>query len=147
MREGIKTQEKVQLQKSSGLNPTSNEFQEAYKGQCEAWDSYFDQITETDHNTKLTEDIFENPTSHVSETCLYLYTCDGWLFSEINSASREGDQAKLDTLGPFALVFSQIIAVAGRYRTDIDDLKEQIEKKGVKLYRGTGLTDEELLSY
>ena len=32
-------------------------------------------------------------------------------------------------------------------RTDIDDLKELLEKKGTRLYRGTGLTKEELQKY
>ena len=91
MREGIKAQEKVQLQKSSGLDPTSDEFQEVYDGKCEAWDSYFDEITETDHNKVLSWDELSSPTSQVAETCLLLYTIDGWLFSELNSGSREGD--------------------------------------------------------
>ena len=103
MREGIKAQEKVQLQKSSGLDPTSDEFQEVYEGRCGAWDSYFDEITETDHNKELKwDEELVNPTSQVAEACLFLYTIDGWLFSELNSGSREGDQAKVDTLGPFA---------------------------------------------
>ena len=78
---------------------------------------------------------------------LTLYTQDGWLFKELNSGSKEGDQAKVDTLGPFAYAFGQIIIDAACRRTDIPDLKELLEVKGTKLYRGTALTKQELQKY
>ena len=80
--------------------------------------------------------------------CLYLYTISGWLFAELNKGSREGDQAKVDTLGPFAQTFGKIIGGAtAMKRTDIAEMKDLLEKKGTKLYRGTGLTQEELMTY
>ena len=54
IKEGIKKQEKVQLLLISGLHPESSDFEEAYKGKCAAWDSYFADITEIDHNKPLT---------------------------------------------------------------------------------------------
>lgn len=50
-------------------------------------------------------------------------------------------------MGPFAAAFGRIIEHAGKKRTDIPDLMELLERKGTKLYRGTGLTDNELQSY
>ena len=44
MRVGIKTQERVQLLLTSGLDENSDEFIEAYEGRCKAWDEYFDEI-------------------------------------------------------------------------------------------------------
>ena len=64
---GIKEHEKVQLQKTSGPDPASKEFQEAYEGKCEAWDSYFDEIsdfgkiTDFDHDAEIHEGICRNP--------------------------------------------------------------------------------------
>ena len=52
--EGIKKQERVQLQLKSGLDLASDIFQKAYEGKCLAWDSYFSEITEIDHHTPLT---------------------------------------------------------------------------------------------
>ena len=51
-------------------------------------------------------------------------------------------------MGPFAKTFGDIVGnKAGSKRTDIDDLKELLSKKGTKLYRGTGLTNKELQKY
>ena len=68
-------------------------------------DSFFDDITDYDHNTDLTAEILYDPTSQITITLLTLYTNDSWLFKEVNSGSKEGDQAKVDTLGPFARAF------------------------------------------
>ena len=75
---------------------------------------------------------------------LYLYTIDSWLFSQLNSGSKEGDKAKMETLGPYAYVFGMIINGAAQSRTDIPEMKTLLEEKGTKLYRGTGLTKKEL---
>ena len=66
MREGIKAQEKVQLQLSSGLQPNSYEFEVAYEGKCLAWDSYFADITEIDHDKPIPWKILYSPTSQTS---------------------------------------------------------------------------------
>jgi len=99
----------VQLEKTSGLNPTSKEFERNYEGRCKGWDKYLNQITDTDLDTPLTDDILANPNHPATQMCLYLYTISGWLFAELNKGSREGDQAKVDTLGPFAKTFGYII--------------------------------------
>ena len=52
---------------------------------------------------------FEKPYSEMVETLLYAYTLDSWLFKQLNLGSKEGDQAKVDTLGPYALVFGNVI--------------------------------------
>lgn len=75
----------------------------------------------------------------------YLYTFDNFLFVELNKGSKEGDTAKIDTLGPYALAFGRIIAYAARERTDLDaGLKKKIEEDGILLYRGTGLKPDQL---
>ena len=72
---------------------------------------------------------------------------DCWVPYEMNSGSKEGDQAKVDTIGPFAYAFGLIIELAARNRTDINPLTELLAKKGTRLYRGTGATYNELLAY
>ena len=57
IKDGIKKQEKVQLLLTSGLHPESDEFQETNDERCAAWDSYFKDITEIEHNTELTHKI------------------------------------------------------------------------------------------
>ena len=62
----------------------------------------------------------------------------------LNSGSKEGDQAKMETLGPYAKAFGTIIEGAAMGRTDIPAMKKLLEETGTKLYRGTGLTKKEL---
>ena len=50
-------------------------------------------------------------------------------------------------MGPFAKAFGMIIIGAAHNRKDINKLKDQIQKEGVLLYRGTGLTQQELQTY
>ena len=69
----------------------------------------------------------------------YLYTLDDPLYAELNKGSREGDQSKIDTLGPFAAAFGRIIGGAAHNRKDIDELKHKIEEKGIVVYRGAGI--------
>jgi hypothetical protein len=76
-----------------------------------------------------------------------LHLVDSWLFSQLNTGSKEGDQAKMETLGPYAKAFGTIISHAAKRRTDIPALKKLLEETGTKLYRGTGLTKNELQQY
>ena len=76
----------------------------------------------------------------MTELLLYLYSLDVWLFRQINSGSREGDQSKVDSLGPFAMAFGTIIDGAALNRKDIAATKKLLEDTGTTLYRGTGLT-------
>ena len=83
----------------------------------------------------------------MTELLLYLYSLDVWLFRQINSGSREGDQSKVDTLGPYAKAFGNIVANTAKYRKDIAATKKLLEETGSTLYRGTGLTQQELHTY
>ena len=130
---------------------------------CEAWESYFEELgpiikgkesklyggkeVEINHDTPLNDSYLYNPDHPVSQTMLYLYTIDSWLFSVLNSGSKEGDQAKMETLGPYAYAFGGIIECAAKRRTDIPAMKKLLEETGTKLYRGTGLTKNELKEY
>ena len=125
----------MQLLLTSGLNPSSEEFHEALEGLNEAWESYFDELPKTgidywgeeseiDHNTPLPLEILISPDHPVCEMILYLYTIDSWLVFELNSGSREGDQAKVNTLGPYARAFGRIILDAAMERKDIPEMKK-----------------------
>ena len=133
--------------------------QEALDGLQDAWFSYFAELpqkikyaknkwsketSQIDHDTPLPAEILRNPDHQVTQLFLYLFTIDSLLNFELNSGLREGDLSKIDTLGPFAMVFGQIMAEASNRRTDIPEIKELLEKKGTKLYRGTGLTKKQL---
>ena len=115
---GLKEHEKVELVKSSCLNPSSEQFGKAFETKCKGWDSYFQEKYESEEVSIFTEelgwDILDNPNHPVTELLLYLQTLDHWLSRELNSGLRDFDQAKIDNLGPFAYAFGWIIDTAGR---------------------------------
>ena len=63
---------------------------------------------------------------------------------ELNRASRFKDESKLATLGPWAMALGVIIAGAQRNRTD---LSKYDHNKQQDLYRGGGMTAEEVKEY
>ena len=115
----------------------------------EVWHKYlFDHIPDKDRDIPLTEEILKDPTHPVPSLLTYLYTLDLFLFQELNKGSKEGDMAKVDTLGPYAAAFGEVITYAAMKRTDLDtNLKQKIEKDGILLYRGTGLKPVQLKEY
>ena len=106
---------------------------------CEAYDSYFLELKETNFNKQLDIELW-NPYHEVTQLLLFIYTLDDWIQKELSSGSGEEDQAKVDSLGPFAWAFAQIIANASMNRTDIPEMRELFEKTGTKLFSGTALT-------
>ena len=142
------------------LDPSSEQFKKAYDTRCKGWESYFEELidapifhkwdsgkeigkfTLSDFDKELHFTILENANHPVVDLCLYLYTCDEWLFKEINTGSREGDQSKVDTLGPYAQAFGMILSKAAMHRNDIDAMKKLLAETGTKLYRGTGLSEK-----
>ena len=72
---------------------------------------------------------------------------DFWGYKEINSGSREGDTSKVDTLGPYCRAFGLVVNSAAMNREDIKEMKKLLEDEGCLLFRGTGLTEEELKTY
>merc|ERR1739848_340 len=87
-----------------------------YEGKCQAWDAIFNDITDFPHDQELEYDELENPDHSVCQLLCTLYTCDSWLVYELNCGSKEGDQDKTDTLGPFAKAFGRVIMFAGENR-------------------------------
>ena len=69
----------------------------------------FEQCPE---NTPLTCKIFENHEHPITKFILYLHTLETFLFKDLKTASREKDESKIMTLGPYALILSYILSSA-----------------------------------
>lgn len=63
---------------------------------------------------------------------------DTFLPAVINTASRNKDESKVMTVGPFAFLLQQILYFAPSKRTDIETYKFE---SFVYLYRGASLTN------
>ena len=60
----------------------------------------------------LTCEILKNPQHAITNFILKLHTLETYLYKDLKKASREKDESKIMTLGPYALVLSYIISNA-----------------------------------
>jgi hypothetical protein len=65
---------------------------------------------------------------------LRLYTLETFLYGTLNRTCRFGDVSKIDTLGPYAKVLSDILKT-GRYDSDNDRFSN------MEVYRGSNMTE------
>ena len=69
-------------------------------------------LDEYPENTLLTCEILENLKHPITKFILYLHTLETFLYKDLKLASREKDESKIMTLGPYALVLSYILSSA-----------------------------------
>ena len=75
---------------------------------------------------------------------IYIFSLETFVYSQLNAAIKSKDESIVETLGPYAWVFNQILEVAPSKRYDIDLDRFS---KGVVLYRGTGLKDTQIKEF
>jgi hypothetical protein len=116
---------------------------EGIKNICKTWiEKIFAKVKVDDRDAPLNFDDIILPDNPVNQLILYIYTLETFLFGELNNASRNADETKIDTLGPYARILSQILLNSSSKRTDLDlSLMKKFEN-GVDLYRGTSHTEE-----
>ena len=59
-----------------------------------------------------------NPDSEIVKAILYIYSKETFLPYILNKASREKDQSKVKTIGPYAYVLNEILTASQKYRKD-----------------------------
>jgi hypothetical protein len=60
-------------------------------------------------NNQVNEYVLSNSENVVTKTIVYIYTMESFVYRELNKAARNYDLSKVDTLGPFAVLLTQII--------------------------------------
>ncbi len=60
----------------------------------------------------LTRKILSNTSHKISRFLLFLHTQETFLYKDLKKSSREKDQSKIMTLGPYALALSYILTKA-----------------------------------
>jgi hypothetical protein len=82
-----------------------------------------------------------NPLYPVTNLILYIYTMESFIFRVLNESTRNADESKITTMGPYARVLGYVIQHASRNRSDFETFRFQ---KEVELYRGLALTKDEI---
>ena len=82
----------------------------------ELWTQLFDMMNFKRFNNQLplTSWILSNPSHDFTKMIIYIYSMETFVYSDINSATRNKDFSKIDIFGPFASVLGFIIQVASQ---------------------------------
>lgn len=70
-------------------------------------------------DTPIDKAILTDPTNPLVQLILYIYSMETFIFPGIMRASRQGDKSKVNNLGPYTLVLSEIIQHTAEERKDI----------------------------
>ncbi len=73
------------------------------------WKLIFNLGKDVDLTKPLTEKILSNPNHNITKLILYIYSMESFVFTEMNSVTRNKDTSKIDIYGPFASALGYII--------------------------------------
>lgn len=109
---------------------------------CHTWETkLFGSVDVQDRDTPIKVDDLWDPDHPICGLILYIWTLETFLYREVNQASKYADKTKILTLGPYAYALGYCVGSAARKRKDI---KVEIFRNGVELYRGTSLTEAQI---
>ncbi len=79
----------------------------------EIWRLFFAKSLENENLERpLDRKILRNTDHKITKFLLYLHTQETFLYKDLKKASRDKDESKIITLGPYALVLSFILLEA-----------------------------------
>ena len=62
--------------------------------------------------------ILKNSSHKITQFLIYIYTQENFIYKELKKASREKNESRIMTLGPYAFAFSFILANPTRFERD-----------------------------
>ena len=101
------------------------------------WRFIFDHFIHDDQSIPLTGKMLHDPNAEIVCALLYIYSMETFVYSTLNTATRDHDESKIMTLGPFAAGLGAVLAGAeGKREKDLESLPSD---KLTDLYRGLSL--------
>ena len=104
------------------------------------WRYIFEHLTHTDLQKELTKQILHDPKTDIVRALLYIYSMETFVYSTLNTATRDHDSSKIFTLGPMAAALAVIVAGAECKREK--DPETLPTDKLTSLYRGLCLPSD-----
>ena len=83
-----------------------------------------------------------NPNNEITQAILYIFSMETFLFRVLNAATKNQDESKIKTLGPFARVLSFIVLAAEKNKVYDPEVLPSI--KFSKVYRATTLHESQI---
>ena len=78
----------------------------------ERWSFIFDLAAIGNLDKTLTPQILSDPQNEITKHLLYIYSMESFIYRELNQASREKDESKIQYYGAYAAALSYIIFTA-----------------------------------
>ena len=106
---GIQLQEQINLLKVDNNKKNKKFLMSLTINVMYIWKHIFDQFFDLDNQEPLTYNILRDPSANIVCGLLYIFSMETFLYSTLNTATRENDNTKIFTLGPMARVLGTIL--------------------------------------
>ena len=93
----------------------------------------FDLAKLGDLDKPLLPKILSDPFHKITKHLLYLYSMESFIYEELNQASRQKDESKIQFYGAYAAALSYIIYYANGNKTDSKLKESTILYRGLKM--------------
>ena len=124
----------------------SKDEKEAFENLVETtWDAIVELADIDSSGYKIDEHLLCNSDHKVTKTIVYIYSMESFVYRILNSSSRNQDMSKVSTMGPFAVLLTQIVygCEERRLRSSTVTKTEVVKTLGKDIkhiYRGLRLT-------
>ena len=80
------------------------------------------QLLNLKNDIQIDEYMLNDANNQVTKAIMYLYSMETFIYTAINRASRNQDETKVRTLGPYAVLLAQIVYGAEEKRERTFDM-------------------------
>ena len=105
-----------QLEKDSDYWDNNSRFEAMKKIYMYRWSMLFDLANLGDLDKPLTTKILSNPDHKITKHILFLYSMESFIYADLNKATRDKDEGKINFYGAYAAALSYIIYTANKNR-------------------------------
>ena len=114
-------------------------FQPIIKDYSDIWLKIFNlaKQDDIDMSQPLTLKILSDANHKFTQSLIYIYSMETFVFSGMNKASRNKDTSKIELYGPFASALGMIVHCGNKKGSSIDD--EQLTET-ITVFRGLSLS-------
>ena len=124
IRDGLIKGQIKHLEQMSQIWSHKTKFQLLQSSYIEKWQLLFELESLGPLDQPLSPKILADPYHKITKRILYIYSMESFICSELNRASRNKDETKIQYYGPYAAALSQIIYSANQ------NLKKEHKLKG-----------------
>ena len=101
---------------------------------CNLWEIIFECSNFGPLEEEIDRNALSDPDNQITMNILYIYSMESFICKMINDATRNQDETKIQTLGPFAAVLTQILSLAYANTEEAQKIQKPASKS--KMFMG-----------